>query len=357
MDTSYQQEKRKVKLHIFNPSNDIALSSGSKSYTPPLSIQHMEKKMAAFPRLWAEENDEVLTDWNIPYCQLEKRHPNSFLVPMPWGWSLSIKYKLLRWGVPESLLPSDEVLEKWRMLSNRRFAVDYLQAILSSSIQQRWNDHLVGNNIQYFSSVEDYYQSLQTSFLTAQSSMQSTKIFKSPWSSSGRGIYISNDVLKAKNRLEGYVRHQGGFVVDTYYNNKVLDGALEFYADENGAVRFLGYSVFMTDAAGHYLNHFVESQYSLHQRIIEALSFSKAENLLHDLVNYHLSVLPLRLGKSYCGPLGIDILICEEEGVRKLHPCIEINLRMNMGIVALLQYQRNPTSAPHLLFPSASVTH
>jgi len=362
MDTAYQQKERKVRLLLFNPANDMALAAGTKSYTPPLPIQHMERKMASFPKLWAEEDDEVLTDWRIPYSQLQARHPNKLLVPTPWGWSPSIKYKLLRWGVPEPLLPSDTTLSEWRMLSNRRFAINYLQMLLASSNLQRWNSRLVGENCRYFSRTEDFYRSLQPASSTVQKivsqplpplSESPTYIFKSPWSSSGRGVFITNDFTKARIRLEGYVHHQGGFVVDSYYN-KVLDGALEFFVDENGTARFLGYSVFLADYSGHYLNHYVESPSSLRQRLIDALNFPEAEELLNHLIAYHLHTLPLRLGQSYRGPLGIDMLVCEDGGVRKLHPCIEINLRMNMGIVALLQYQRNPLSAPHLLFPTSS---
>lgn len=331
----------------------MALASGGKSYTPPLSIQQMESRMASFPQLWAEEGDEVLTDWTVPYAELQGLHPDGLLVPMPWGWSLAIKYKLLRWGVPESVLPSDASLQEWRMFSNRGFAVEYLRAMLASPDLHRWSNHLIGGKCSYFSSVEDFYLHFQNTSSENTLAKDAARIFKSPWSSSGRGVFISNDLSKVRKRLEGYVRHQGGFVVDSYYNNKVLDGALEFFVEEDGSVRFLGFSVFLTDGGGHYLNHFVESQWGLRQRFVEALGFPDADGLLDCLVDYHLRNLSVRLGHSYRGPLGIDVLVSEMQGVRRLHPCIEINLRMNMGIVALLQYQRNPSSAPRFLFPTS----
>lgn len=40
------------------------------------------------------------------------------------------------------------------------------------------------------------------------------------------------------------------------------------------------------------------------------------------------------LNKGYCGFLGVDMMICLEDGKYLLHPCVEINLRMNMGVVS-----------------------
>ena len=40
------------------------------------------------------------------------------------------------------------------------------------------------------------------------------------------------------------------------------------------------------------------------------------------------------------GYLGVDMMICRQEGGREyvVHPCVEINMRMNMGVVARLFY-------------------
>lgn len=42
---------------------------------------------------------------------------------------------------------------------------------------------------------------------------------------------------------------------------------------------------------------------------------------------------------SYEGYLGVDMMICRtQNGGYAIHPCVEINLRMNMGVVARLIY-------------------
>lgn len=345
----------------------MALASGSKSYTPPAAIREMESRMAAFPKRWAEEDDEVLTDWGVPYAALQARHPDCPLVPTPWGWSLALKCRLLRWGVPSRLLPTDETLAAWRDLSNRKFATQYLQALLGSSCFAEYKDRLEGSQCRYYTHAESFFRDMTESPSASQegeptdparrvsengeknTSRQRKIIFKSPWSSSGRGVFVTDEMDGAKTRIAGYARRQGGFVADTYYN-KVLDCALEFSLREDGEVAFLGYSVFLTDKNGRYKNHYVEAQSALRSRITSAMDFPDAERLLDTLVAYHRLTLQSLLGGRYHGPLGIDMMVCDNGGRHTLHPCLEINLRMNMGIVAILLHRRDPDASPRLLF-------
>lgn len=345
----------------------MALASNSKSYTPTAAIKEMEGRMAAFPKRWAEEGDEVLMDWGVGYTALQARHPDSPLVPTPWGWSMAMKYRLLRWGVPSHLLPADETLAAWRDLSSRRFATDYLRTLLESPCLAGYKGRLAGEGCRFFTSAEELLRDTReiTSAgheaepaeetglrreLEERGAEESKKvIFKSPWSSSGRGVFVTDDMERAKARIAGYVRRQGGFVADIYYN-KVLDCALEFSLSANGRVSFLGYSVFLTDENGRYRNHYVEGQASLRRRIVSALDFPAAGELLDALVAYHRLALGEQLGGRYWGPLGIDMMVCDAGGRHSLHPCLEINLRMNMGIVAILLHRRNPDAPPSLLF-------
>lgn len=323
----------------------MALAAGKSSYTPPKSIQAMEARMADLPRLWAEPDDEVLTDWTCSYAELQRRHAD-MLVPVPWGWSMALKQRLLRFGVPASLMPSDKTLDDWRELSNRRFAAQYLQQLLADAAMTPWRHRLVGDTCRYYGQVDSFFQDIAT---RTEGQQAAPLIIKSPWSSSGRGVVVTSEPAACRTRLEGYMRRQGGFVADRFYH-KVLDCALEFCLTHEGEARFLGFSVFEADPHGHYLNHHVEPQPLLRSRITSALDFPEADAMLHALVDCHRTLLTTLLGGRYEGPLGIDLLVCEEEKKRRLHPCVEINLRMNMGIVALVQQQRHPDAPPHLLF-------
>lgn len=332
------------RLLLFNPSNDMALAAGKSSYTPPKSIQAMETRMAELPRLWAAPGDEVLTDWSGSYAALQQRHAAP-LVPAPWGWSLALKQRLLRFGVPAVLMPSDERLREWRELSNRRFAAHYLQQVLAHAGLSSWQGRLVGSACRYYGQADSFFRDMPP----RASEPPCAYIFKSPWSSSGRGVVVTSEPAAVRPRLEGYVRRQGGFVADRFYH-KVLDCALEFCLSGRGEARFLGFSVFEADCGGHYLNHYVEPQPQLRARITRSLGFPEAGAMLDALVSCHRALLSQLLGGRYEGPLGIDLLVCEEEGMRRLHPCVEINLRMNMGIVAIVQQRKHPDAQPHLLF-------
>ena len=47
------------------------------------------------------------------------------------------------------------------------------------------------------------------------------------------------------------------------------------------------------------------------------------------------------LADAYVGYLGVDMMICVEDGTYKVHPCVEVNLRMNMGVVSRLLYDNH----------------
>ena len=42
----------------------------------------------------------------------------------------------------------------------------------------------------------------------------------------------------------------------------------------------------------------------------------------------------------YKGIAGVDMLIVNDGGEVKVHPCIEMNLRMNMGVLAMKAFER-----------------
>ena len=67
--------------------------------------------------------------------------------------------------------------------------------------------------------------------------------------------------------------------------------------------------------------------------------------MLDALVAYHKVHLART---SYRGPLGIDMLKTADGHI---HPCLEINFRLNMGILALLLHQRLGSHATAQLTP------
>jgi hypothetical protein len=179
----------------------------------------------------------------------------------------------------------------------------------------------------------------------------SSLIFKTPWSSSGRGVWVSrsSDSIDIK-RIQRTIRQQGQILVDDFYEDKILDFALEFEVtgpatyvkesefqnSEKPEVHFLGYSVFCASDNGNYGYNVVASQAELRERI---LASGIDAHVLDWVIDYSINSLSHHLCSRYRGYVGIDMLICHHNNQIKLHPCVEINLRRNMGILALDIYK------------------
>ena len=309
--------------NLFNPSNDMALASHVREYVPPKRIQQMEADLEALAAVW-----------------------KGTMFSGPWGWSLATKRRYERMGVPVELLPSDDWIEEVRKLSSREYACEYIKELLEEFQDER----LLGDGMFFCKDVSTLNSQLSSlcSHLSALNSQLSTVnchlIFKSPWSSSGRGVFVDRMAdgkcqMSTLKRLKGFLSSQGGFVVDKFYEDKVLDFAMEFFVHEDHTVEFLGWSVFHAGENGAYGYNYVESQEELLRRI------DTDENLLLRLIEYHKEHLAKT---AYHGPVGIDMLKTADGSI---HPCIEINLRMNMGILALLLHEQYGSNATVVLTP------
>lgn len=290
---------------LFNCSNDMALAAHVRQYVPPKRIQQMEADLADLARVWEGTR-----------------------FAGPWGWSLATKQRYRQMGVAGELLPSDKWLEEVRRLSSREFACEYVKELLEEMKDER----LLGEEMAFCKDVSTVNCRLST--------VNSPLIFKSPWSSSGRGVFVGrwNDA-RTQARVQGFLSSQGGFVADEFYEDKVLDFAMEFFVHEDHTAEFLGYSVFQTGESGAYGYNYVESQAELQQRM------GVDDSLLHRLIAYHKEHLAKT---AYHGPVGIDMLKTADGSI---HPCLEINLRMNMGILALLLYEQYGQKATVVLTP------
>lgn len=282
---------------IFNCSNDMALATGASHYVPPKRIQQMEADLADLASLW---------------------HGTRFTGP--WGWSSPMKSRYRHMGIAESDLPSDTWLSDLRRLSSREHACRYIHNMLhdeSLPLHQ-----LAGSHMRFCRTADD-----------VPSPAPYPLIFKSPWSSSGRGVFVAHSLdERALSRLRGFVKAQGGFAMDHFYEHKQSDFAMEFYLSGNGTAEFLGYSVFSAGDHGAYGFNYVEPQ----PRLIERIGI--APSLLDQIKAYHTTHLA---AMPYRGVVGIDMMKVVDGGQEKVHPCVEINMRMNMGVLALILWDRH----------------
>lgn len=294
---------------LFNPSNDMALAVNLRRYVPPRRIRQMEEDLCGLSRFWDEG---------------------------PWGWSMATKERYLKMNIAAHELPDDEWLEEVRRLSNRKWAAEYYHRLTERL--NEWRGQLVPCRVRYVCDSGE----LETA--------GGPLMVKTPWSSSGRGNFIVDDTPArhptgnpaVRQRIEASIREQGGVVAEPFYTDKALDFAMEFRVESGTAdgrealVRFIGYSVFSTDETGHYGGNYVESQEELLRRI------DLPRPLLQTLIDYHCEALS-RL--PYRGPVGIDMMRLADG---RVHPCVEINFRMTMGLLALQLYDKGITDDQRL---------
>ena len=120
---------------------------------------------------------------------------------------------------------------------------------------------------------------------------------------------------------------------------------MEFRSSSNGRFGFAGYSQFRTGGSGAYEGNLLISDAAIERNLLEYIPVEEIYKL-RDRLEQELS---LRFGTIYNGYLVVDMMICRfpESPVYRIHPCVEINLRMNMGVVARHIYD-------HYIYPTST---
>lgn len=321
-------------IYLFNPENDMALANFTPYYKAPSEIIRMANDLSVLPAWYAPEGSTIKVDSLSRVSLWREQCPASNFLPdviwsaewenmpyKPWGWSPSLLYTLRKAGVNDSFLLSDMQMGQIRVLSGRQCCVKILESF--SRMDGLCGKAMTCNSM---TQVKKYITSLERCVL------------KAPWSGSGRGImYVSSK--EWNDSAEGWVsrvlRVQGEIMVEPLYN-KVCDFAMEFYADGNGSVSFVGYSLFDTDAHGNYKGNFLLSDGQINKILSQYIPDEVFDNVCRTMEGSLASLL----NKDYCGFLGVDMMICLEDGRYLLHPCVEINLRMNMGVVSHTIFNR-----------------
>lgn len=299
------------KLYLFNPETDLALADGRENYLAPRSIRKMAEDLSSLPRWYAEaENEYVVFD-----PESDTLLPENITEIVPWGWNPALVRRLKSIGAPEQLMPGTEQLAHIRRLSHRSLTVD-LQKELPAT------DCFCSSATKLFSDAE----------VAAFATKEKHCLFKAPWSSSGKGLRFCYGSLNlsCQQWCSRVISIQGSIIGERLYN-KVEDFAMEFYSNGQGAVSFIGYSHFLTDEHGKYKGNYLAAD----AHIENVLSGSVNRQALLAVKEALIERLPVHL-TGYKGYLGVDMMICRfsEEPVFRIHPCVEVNLRMNMGIVA-----------------------
>lgn len=327
-------------LYIFNPEHDLALASGEANYMAPASARQMAAELALLPMWYAEEESAVLAPsaYNLDYLKQMQElldipvrlitEPELVSEPdldiHPWGWDIALRKRLSGLGVGETLLPSIEQLSSWREYSHRSKAVSLLSEL-------QLNEYFCG---------ESYYLKTPEEWKAFVEERESC-LLKAPLSGSGKGLNWCKGVFTPF--ISGWCTRvaasQGGVIAEPIYN-KVEDFAMEFYSDGAGGVMFAGYSLFHTGKSGMYEGNCLLSNEAIRKQLSQYVPLEALADL-ESRLKYKLSTL---VGTVYKGYLGVDMMICRfpvnEKPVFRIHPCVEINLRMNMGVTTRLLYDR-----------------
>ncbi|EYA65359.1 hypothetical protein ACIXSZ_19250 [Bacteroides fragilis] len=324
-------------LYLFNPDQDLALASGEVNYMPPASARRMAEELALLPVWFADGPCSVLAPSAYNQSFLEEML-DLFPLPaslrtqaedfsevrsvVPWGWNPALRKRLLSLGVPDAALPSMEDIGRLRDLSHRLQAVQLLPGLQV--------DEVFCGESCYLTALSDcraFVESLERCLL------------KAPLSGSGKGLNWCKGAFTPliERWCARVIEQQGGVVGEPIYN-KVEDFAMEFYSDGKGRIIFAGYSLFRTNAGGAYEGNRLLPDAEIERRLLAYVPVAALHRLREELQRR----LSVSLGTEYAGYLGVDMMICRFALLPefRIHPCVEINLRMNMGLVSRMLYDR-----------------
>ena len=322
-------------LHYFNPGHEAAVLNASPYYIPPANVRHMQHDLAFLPAWYAEPGDQVLLPAPLDpaYARLLRQHFPTLPRPVtpaevtsdtvaPWGISRQAIHYLHTIASQQKIslqLPTWH--DAYRYLNSRTAAYDCLERLLG--MLPNIDPALLPHPFEHLDDVQTFVRQSPHAWLA-----------KAPYSSSGRGLlWLPRYGLPEKTIevLRGILHKQGLVYVERVLD-KVVDFSMQFVCDSAGHTRFVGYSHFTTNARGAYTGNYLHSQ----ERIVHFLTSHIEPSLLEEVQQHLITFFNERCASFYHSPLGVDMLLYRDGGTYRLHPCLEINLRYNMGYLSLM---------------------
>ena len=326
-------------IKVFNPEHDMALANGDRHFIAPRKIREMACDLA--PLMEFIEGDEILV----------------------WGWDHAIKTCLLRMGIAEERLPTDAALTVLRACSERQSAHQLLRAFHADHPEGPY----IGESILAHALGD----------IAAYATLHGHIILKDPLSSSGKGLrhvnfneninrnsvqlgrqatllYEANASVvatdapsasvstspleKVENWANALIRRHGYLTAEPYYD-KVQDFAMEFCI-RDGQCRFIGYSLFNTNPHGRYESNLLMEDEKIESMLARYIPHSALHEVRDWVIAHSHYIIPTGWDTTR-HPLyfGIDMMVVNFQfsifnSQFRIHPCVEINLRLNMGIIA-----------------------
>lgn len=338
-------------IYIFNATCEMAISNGTVSFMPNKILTRFEQDLDLLPMYYAEPDDVVMVH-KLPDTQfldfIENKGislPRFELFPQalsnqsflkekkaglqPWGWSPRIHHQLapFKSQCHQSFLDQPNAFwqPKHKKLYSREMALNCLQYFLKNSPSEH-----------YISTDLIPQICTQLSEVVALQNKWKQIIIKSPWSASGRGLQVLRKAFmnKSVEQALGSVFKSQGYVMVEALVDKQFDFSVQFYADGKGELNFKGFGFFETNDNGQYQSNLLSF---IPKKLQQVLNPDCQKELISGLKE---ALVAYNLPQEYCGYLGIDcMLFLDSNGEAKIQPCLEINLRYNMGLLALFLEQ------------------
>ncbi len=331
-----------TRISLFNAQHDLALAHGRINYVPSAQVSQLLHDLQWLPLWYAPQDWRVLTTevppadalWHEQCAALlgdgwERRlmlqpalaqllKQGELCRVEPWGWDLSVRHRLALWGMDEHALPTEAQLACWRGLAHRRLTAQLLAAM--------GEPEDVGTCPQEMTALEQ---------VQAYVCEHGECFVKAPWSGSGRGVFhvTAGSVADFASVISGIIKRQGAVMCE-----RALDRTLDFAIEMEivaGQVAVTGYSVFTTDEHHQFGGSLVMPHDALRQWLLARCpGLDAVEQRLVEAVGQLIA-------PHYEGVLGVDMMLYrDKDGVERVAPCVEVNLRRTMGMVACVLGER-----------------
>ena len=314
-------------IYIFNPDNDMALAKGGANYIAPAFAAQLTRDLEPL-MAWVVPRDALLAVHDVAALRpwLDTLHDCHGLavetisldeLPRegnfhPGGWSATLRRILIKRGVDAKCLPKEDVLACWRTLSHRRTSILF-------------HEHMRREMSERFSPAPVELRTIDE--VVTFASAHPDCYVKLPWSASGRGVWHVHDARGHDFLawLGGGLSRYGSVLCEEGVERN-LDFALEFQCHSH-QTQVIGISLFNCDAHNQFSHAVVANDATL-RRLIAAHypRLNELEKALTRTVNAVIA-------PYYEGPLGVDLLLGLHNGEEVINPCVEVNLRMTMGMV------------------------
>jgi hypothetical protein len=333
-------------IHYFNPGHEAAILNRSPYYHAPSNVVQMQRDLAFLPAWYAEEGDFVLTENDLPENFRQRLSLlTGFSTKSIPQTNLSLQNQIPRhqkvalWGISPQSIHHFELLNEKHKLD---LSIPTWHDLFAEFSHRQKASEYLNRLSQFFPFVSTklaprFCSSMQEVETILQEEREIHFLAKAPLSSSGRGlVWLPKGELTRTERqiLHGTLKKQRSVSIE-YALRKETDFAMEFFCDGAGRCDFRGYSLFETNAKGNYAGNLILPQ----QEIERVLSKRIPQKWLELIKGQLREWIETDLAPIYEGYIGVDMMIYSEEGQSRLHPCVEINLRSNMGILSV-QLQR-----------------